>query len=93
MKKLFIAFICASLLSACGAAPATIGADVMQDFPESVAVATVPEEPETADKTLSTELGGSGDLPESDAEPAAGASEPPLEIYTPRERNSRGAPP
>lgn len=83
MKKLFIAILCASLLSACGAAPATIGADVVQDFPESVAVATVPEEPEIADNTLSTELGSSAEPSESDAEPAVGASEPPLEIYTP----------
>ena len=90
MKKLFIAFICASLLSACGAAPATIGADVMQDFPESVAVATVPEEPEIADNTLSTELGSGAEPSESDTEPAAGASEPPLEIYTPENEIPEG---
>ena len=90
MKKLFIAFICASLLSACGAAHATIGADVMQDFPESVAVATVPEEPETADKTISTEIGSSAEPSESDTEPAADASEPPLEIYTPENEIPEG---
>ena len=90
MKKLFIAIITASLLSACAAAPENISADAMHDFPESVAVATVPDEPDTVDKTLSTELGSSADPSENDTEPAAGASEPPLEIYTPENETPEG---
>lgn len=56
MKKLAAMLIAASLLSACNAADtANINADFAQDFPEPLAVATVPKEEEPENKTLSTE--------------------------------------
>ncbi len=79
MKKLIAMFISAALLSSCGAAaPENISA--ARDFPESVAIATIPEEPEQ-NQTVSTHV---GDQPEQreDSEPSAVESEPPLEIYS-----------
>ena len=73
MKKLIAMFISAAMLSSCGAAaPENIAA---HDFPESVAIATVPEEPEQ-NQTVSTHV---GDQPEQreDSEPSAVESEPP----------------
>ena len=84
MKKLIAMLISAVMLSSCGAAaPENIA--VAHGFPESVAVATVPKEPEQ-NETVSTSAAEQG----SDTEPSASESEPPLEIYTSEGENPEG---
>ncbi len=87
MKKLIAMLMAVTILSSCGAAaPEDIAA--AHGFPESVAVATVPKEPEQ-NETVSTSAAGQPEQG-SGTEPSASESETPLEIYTPEDEDPEG---